>query len=461
MPLTTAESILRRLDAGTASSPELEKVLGQSQSAVSRQLRQLLASRQVIRIGSTRGARYGRVRQIEGIGSQWPLRRIDQSGRIHSLGTLTALAGDQYYFQAEAANFAWSGLAAGLPYFLQDQRPAGFLGRAVPRRYPELNLPQRVDHWNDDHYLQYLTLQEADPVGDLVLGDGAFDVFLARQRRRESIPVGEREQRYPQLVTDVMEGGLPGSSAQGEQPKFTALIEDHSGPRHVIVKFSPLVNSAVGQRWSDLLIAEHLAHEVLSQSGIAASRSRIEHYEGRTYLEVDRFDRAGLEGRIGVTSLFAIDTVQYGRLDNWIAAALRLRNDQRIDDDTLELVRLVATFGSLIANTDRHFGNLAFYDQYDGRYTLAPIYDMLPMFFKPEHDQVTARVFAPPDPTSETLNSYGRARALAEGYWARIVAESRVSDEFRDIAAAAGAALKALPRTGGYVYAEDSASLSP
>jgi len=42
------------------------------------------------------------------------------------------------------ARRAWGGLTAGLPYFLQDQRPAGFLGRAVPQRYPGFDLPQRV-----------------------------------------------------------------------------------------------------------------------------------------------------------------------------------------------------------------------------------------------------------------------------------------------------------------------------
>jgi hypothetical protein len=45
-------------------------------------------------------------------------------------------------------------------------------------------------------------------------------------------------------------------------------------------------------------------------------------------------------------------------LDHWLAAATRLTNDGRLPPDPLELVRLAATFGELIANTDRHFGNL-------------------------------------------------------------------------------------------------------
>jgi len=80
MPATSTDQILKRLSAGAASSPELEQLLGQSQSTVSRLLRQLIASGQVIRIGSRRGARYALQRPIEGIGARWILRRIDEHG---------------------------------------------------------------------------------------------------------------------------------------------------------------------------------------------------------------------------------------------------------------------------------------------------------------------------------------------------------------------------------------------
>jgi hypothetical protein len=111
------------------------------------------------------------------------------------------------------------------------------------------------------------------------------------------------------------------------------------------------VNTAVGQRWSDLLVSEHLAHEVLGGNGIAAARSEIHQFEGVTFLQMDRFDRLGLNGRVGVTSLLSIDTMQYGMLDNWIASAMRLHRDRRIDAQTVEMMRLVYTFGGLIANT--------------------------------------------------------------------------------------------------------------
>jgi hypothetical protein len=113
---------------------------------------------------------------------------------------------------------------------------------------------------------------------------------------------------------------------------------------------------------------------------------------------------------------------------------------------------VASTFGALIANTDRHFGNLAFYDHYDGRFKLAPIYDMLPMLFAPEHSQIVSRVFSPPDPTSDTVHAYGRARMLAEKYWRACADDDRISKEFRALCTTCGATLQSLPNTGAYAY---------
>jgi hypothetical protein len=249
-----------------------------------------------------------------------------------------------------------------------------------------------------------------------------------------------------------MMGGLPGSSVHGEHPKFTTLIRRGNDYQHALVKFSPFTGTAVGQRWSDLLIAEHLTHELLSRNGIATARSEIHQFDGVTFLQMDRFDRKGLDGRIGVTSLHSIDTTRYGALDNWVASAARLHRDRWIDSPTMELIRLVFTFGGLIANTDRHFGNLGMWDRYDGQFRLAPVYDMLPMLFAPQNDEIVARVFVPPDPTADTIAAYRPAREFAEEYWSLISKDSRVSTKFREIAAACGGALSALPQTGPYAY---------
>ncbi|MEJ1961513.1 MAG: type II toxin-antitoxin system HipA family toxin YjjJ [Gammaproteobacteria bacterium] len=458
MPADRQSQLITRLERGVAASTELEAALDLSQTAVSRLLRELISDGQIIRLGTTRGARYGLLRPIGNIGTQWELRRIDASGNVQLMGRLHALAAGEYAFAPSTRiHFAWGGVTEGIPYFLQDPHPGGFLGRAVPLRYPELGLPQRVIDWNDDHYLQYLTRRGADTVGDLILGDESFNEYVELQKRRTPIALDARVAEFPRLAKEVMGGGLPGSSAHGEHPKFTVLLRRGDDCQHALVKFSPPVTTAVGQRWSDLLVAEHLAHEVLSGSGMPAARSEIHQFERVTFLQMDRFDRSGLNGRVGVTSLLSIDTTQYGMLDNWIASAMRLHRDRRIDAQTLDMTRLVYTFGGLIANTDRHFGNLAMFDRYDGQFRLAPVYDMLPMLFAPQNDEIIARVFQPADPTAETMAVYRHARELAERYWQLLSTDTRVSADFRAIAETCGNTLAALPRTGAYAYAENAA----
>jgi hypothetical protein len=455
------QRLINRLTAGSATSRDLEGVVGSSQSSVARALRNLVNDGRVLRMGRARGARYGYRRVIESIGTQWPLRRVDEAGDIEELGILFSLAADEYYLDvypgAEARGFAWGGLSNGLPYFLQDQRPGGFLGAAAPARYPELNLPQRVTDWSDHQYLRYLTLHGSDPVSDLILGDPAFDEYIAASQHRHRLLRGERAIRYPTLADEAMRGTLTGSSAQGEHPKFTVLLDAGSqkhadGSREAIVKFSPSTESAVGRRWADLLIAEHHAHEVLIHAGVQSCQSEIIEGRDRIFLEVERFDRRGAEGRIGVSSFFAIDNTLIGGSKNWLEAATRLLELKHIDEATLETVRFVSTFGALIANTDRHLGNLACIDLYDGKFKLAPIYDMLPMLFAPSHDELVERVFVPPEPAGATMRVWSKARELAEGYWRRLTRDKRISAKFREVCATCLSTLDARPRAGAYAY---------
>jgi hypothetical protein len=382
------------------------------------------------------------------------LFRVGRDGAPVELGTLHAVAADQYYLEASRTatreGFAVPPLSIGIPYLLQDQRPGGFLGRFVPQRFPQLNAPPRVQDWTDEHYLRYLTGYGSDGVGDLILGSVAMDDYLLQQRRLEPRDVGQRNETYPALAEQSMQDGLPGSSAQGEHPKFAIALSERGEIRHVLVKFSPPVDTLVGQRWSDLLIAEHLALETLSAAGISSAKSRLFQLKNQTYLEVDRFDRIGLGGRIGVTSLLAVDTGLYGALDNWIESGRRLHQERRIDAATLEEISLISTFADLIANTDKHFGNLAFYDNYDGRFRLTPIYDMLPMLFAPAHDQIIARIYVPADPSSATLSVWPRARALAETYWRTLANDTRISLDFKSISAACLRDIESLPKTGAY-----------
>jgi DNA-binding transcriptional ArsR family regulator len=98
MQIDRKAQVLALLQKGMTSSRELETALDLSQSAVSRLLRTLIAEGQVIRLGNTRGARYGLLRPLGNIGSCWQLRQIDPAGNVHDVGQLHALVADQYFF---------------------------------------------------------------------------------------------------------------------------------------------------------------------------------------------------------------------------------------------------------------------------------------------------------------------------------------------------------------------------
>ena len=205
-------AILDQLNRGSRTALELAEALRVSRPTVSRALAPLLRDNSVFAIGAARATRYARVR------ARWPVYRIDAQGAVHDVGTLRALAAGQYHMDR---------VYDGLPYFLQDQRPAGFLGRNVPLRHPELQLPQRVADWNDGHYLRYLSEQGWDTLGDLIVGEAALNRFLANTVT--PVAASRRLRIYAELADAAMAGGLPGSSAHGEHPKFAVAIAQRGG----------------------------------------------------------------------------------------------------------------------------------------------------------------------------------------------------------------------------------------
>lgn len=441
-----AESLIEQLAKGPAGAAELTRALGISQATLSRTIAALQRDGRVVRIGTTRGARYGLARPVEAIGSRWPLFRVDESGRLTELGPLHALARNLYYSSRGPERLR--GVTEGIPYFLQDARPSGFLGRAIPATFPQLALPARIVDWTDDHYLRYLALCAPDNVGDLILGDGSVGRYLARSHQSGLVEAAERASSYAALATSAMAGTPAGSSAQGEQPKFLVQVAEGERRTHVLVKFSPPRTSEAGQRWVDLLLAEHLAHELLSRAGLPSCRSQWFLFGDRAYLEVERFDRRGAEGRRGAVSLYAVDLTRYGKLDSWSECARRLELEGLLSAQHAEWIRLLDVFAQLIANTDRHFGNITLFDHYEGQFELAPVYDMLPMLFAPQHEQLIERPYEPVPPTAASLSIWGRARALADEYWALLAGDARLSDSFRALCARCLDTLRALSVRG-------------
>ncbi|MBF5041549.1 type II toxin-antitoxin system HipA family toxin YjjJ [Simulacricoccus sp. 17bor-14] len=406
---------------------ELAAALGTSRPTVSRFLQGL--GDRVCQMGRTRGTRYVLTRALEGLGSRLPLWRITEAGRAESLGELHLLATGDHWLQREHAPAI---LFEGIPPFVVDMSPQGYLGRTFALRHPELSLPEHLQRWTDDQRLLALARRGEDCVGNLVLGRESLDRWLQDEVR----PV--QRESYPKLATGSAQNP-EGSSAGGEQPKFLAFVEG----RHVLVKFVG-GDGAAADRRRDLLVCEHLALEHLREAGVDAARSRWFDLGGFRFLEVERFDRVGLRGRRGLLSLAALDAyVGAGR--GWRAVARGLREQGWLDAGQEQRVRWLDVFGQLTGNTDRHLGNLSLFAEVDATpLQVAPCYDMLPMLFAPHDLQVVERDFKPEPPTSETLDVWSTAAAQASAYWERLAASPHLGDALRARAEHCGAQLAQL-----------------
>lgn len=435
------EDLLRR--SGPLTARALGQVLGVSQPTVSRLL--AAAGTRIVRIGRARASRYALARTIARAGGQWPLYRIDADGSSERLGTLRALHGDGFHFEPARPLPAFlhgdfsDGLFPGLPWFLDDQRPQGFLGRAFVRRVAgEIAAPDDLARWRSDDIVLALLQHGDDEPGDLVLGETALKHALQAQLLQAgAISPDARGTRYPALAEATLQDEDVGSSAGGEQPKFTTLLREAHGHRAVIVKFSERIASPAGQRWADLLRCEHLAGQTLVAHHLDAAHTELLEAGGRVFLQSTRFDRTPLLGRRGLVSLAALDAAYYGhgRID-WWRFAPQLQRDGWLDADDARTLALRGWFGELIGNTDMHLGNASLFLGDSRPLALAPSYDMLPMALRPASTgEVVTRTLAITPPTPEQRGLWIEAARMARDFWQRAEADAALSGDMRRIAA--------------------------
>jgi hypothetical protein len=409
--------VLRR--RGVLRGEEIQRELGISQPVMSRLMRE--AGPRVCRFGRSVATRYALAREIAGLGRQTPVFRVDERGHPNRHGVLHFLAGGGCWLERESGD---GQLFPGVPPFVEDMRPQGYIGCRFPAVYSELRLPVRIGDWSADQQLIALAMRGDDCVGNLLIGEESLNRFLAVQPRPHT------RAEYPNLATTA-QAGQPSSWAGGEHPKFAGYSEG----RHVLVKFAG-GDGAAADRWRDLLVCEHLALEVLREAGVPVPRSEWFDLDGSRFLELDRFDRVGRLGRRGVISLYAINGHYLGDVpENWSKASQRILHEPslRLDAEHADRMVWLDTFGDLIANTDRHFGNVCFFAEEARRLTLtpAPVYDMLPMLFAPTDATLVERPFAPRPPTALNLHLWHEVANQALTYWTRLCNENALSAGFR------------------------------
>jgi hypothetical protein len=426
----TVDRLLSFLTAGIYSAVDIQQRFGYSQPTVSRLISQI--SDKIIVIGNARSRRYTALRNVRSLGGKFPVYKIDSEGNAHLLGTLFAVAHDDFLWRPVDGR---EQQFRSLPWFLADLHPEGFVGRAFVRQlHQELGLPPRSVDWNEDHVLTALARRGEDTMGNLVVGQESVERYF---RMVSALPVHIRPEEipdtYPRLAREAMEGQPSGSSAGGEQPKFTAIIERDGTVQSVLVKFSPPVSTEEGRRWADLLLCEHHALRIIQQNaGIPAAQSSIIEAGRRVFLEVVRFDRTGSFGRQPIISLRAVDNEFCGFQDSWVNAANRMENDGRLSPQEAGSLRWLSVFSTLIANNDQHFGNVSLI-MADGsnRLNLAPAYDVLPMLYRPMDGAVPTRVYTPPAAIPGAPHEWSSALDCACLFWGRVKGDARISEGFR------------------------------
>lgn len=397
---------------------------------------------EVVVRGKARRTAYAARRPVRGNNASIPLFRIDRAG----CGSEIAVV-DPLYPQGCAVRFLdayeWplieamrDGWFEGIPYPLDDMRPQGFLGRHFARQHAALlQVSESPVDWSEDDVLYALSVLGADQPGNTILGEAAYRRFLAEvEKGAHFLTDAETEAAYSMQALDALHLGVAGSAAGGEFPKFTEKRLIDGVQAHVIVKFSGTDISAGTQRWADLLVCEHLALSTVAEYlKVDAALSCIYQASGRTFLEVQRFDRHGAFGRSAVCSWAALNAALFGLGGkSWVAGAAALRKQGLIQDATEQDIQRIWYFGQLIANTDMHDGNLAFRPGLE----LAPVYDMLPMYYAPVRGvELPERQFAPRLPMPSEQAIWQQAAQAAIRFWHRAADDMRISPSFRQTCA--------------------------
>jgi HipA-like C-terminal domain len=397
------------------SARQLQSLTGKSQPSISLALAKL--GSEVCKLGAARSTHYALTQPILGLPAQQTLTWTAPDGFMQTFGSLCFLQGGQVYVRTpQGAD--WLSAPGQLPWFLQPLRPQGFLGRQLTRLRPDF--PADPDNWRTEQVLYMAINHAGDPPGALHAGETRGRIVL---KAPWALP--DRAAYFDTLARAVTETLPAASSAGGEQPKFIAETNEPGGQhKHLIVKFSPPRGTPFGERWHDLLQLEHLALSVLAENGVSTPSARILESGVRTYMESERFDRLGREGKRHVVDASAVhDAFVKSPRRHWVATCEALYQQKTLASEHLKTVAGVYLFGQYIGNTDMHFGNLSFFvdDVTKPAFIPTPVYDMLPMMWRPGvHDGSldVSPVRAQPQPAGFEAQA-ALARAWATQFWDR------------------------------------------
>ncbi|VVE83138.1 hypothetical protein PSP31120_03986 [Pandoraea sputorum] len=425
------EEIRRLLRLGPLTAQEIMADLSISQPTLSRVIREAPELFTTFRISGDRTPKYATLRPLPGeLSPRQTVYRVSAEGAIEPFVRVEFLAGGATLELGNSRNTLYE----GLPPYVAFAAPSGFLGRKVARAVAlEMKLPESLRDWSDEHRVAYLFTRGLNLPGNLIYGD----VSLQREMEfRQLLPVSSAQtlDSYEAMANQLKDASY-GSSAGGEQPKFLSLSEDVG---HVIVKFAKR-----GSRMAELLSLEHLALRALNIADIPSASTHLLATDSYTFLEVQRFDRIGRFGRVGMLSAGAIDDEYFGKRDNWSAFATRCEQARLLTATEATKIHVMAAFSELIGNGDRHFENISLLFNESGRIDrVAPAYDILPMNYAPLGAGVDPDLL-PITPKIGAIgarpNVWDKAYGAAKAFWESVqqgACSLPIPDEYKDLATA-------------------------
>ncbi len=375
-------ALLARGEPLTAA--QLAASTGKSQSSISIVMKAL--GNRVHRIGAARNTRYALKKDILGLPAQQAAVWTDTQGQSHFFGELTHLRGKWLHIQHSQREWL---VQEKLPWFLLPIRPQGFLGRKLAHSVANLmpGFPTDPEAWTTEQVLFAVAQQSVDCPGAIHFGNRSPSAEEAKPANAMR-PADLLAQLEALAQQDASQSPAQ-SSAGGEQPKFSAVYTGQQTVHH-LVKFSPPNNTPFGSRWRAMLMLEHLANEILTSRGIACASTQVFAGDVRTFLSSERFDRHGTHGKSHVVAIAAVhDEFVKDSWTNWITTSEALERQGMITAQELKAIASIFAFGKYIGNTDMHSGNLSFFvdDVITPKIRLAPVYDMLPMMWRPDPHQ--------------------------------------------------------------------------
>jgi serine/threonine-protein kinase HipA len=263
-----------------------------------------------------------------------------------------------------------------VPGFIYDSLPDGWGYRLMHRRMRARGLdPARLTTLDRLAYLGENTMgalvylpsqQEPASAKDLTLLELAQEVQAVL-----------RDDGYEVLAEMARAGGSPGGARPKVQVYFNPQTQALSTQASQVLDGEAwLVKFAGADDAPDSCVLEELYAQMAHACNLGMSRTRLFELPGGQFaFGTQRFDRRGTS-RVHVHSLagvlhanFQVPSVSY---EDFFRVTRRLTKDQR---ELLRAVKICA-FNVLMNNRDDHAKNLSFLREADGRWLLAPPYDL-------------------------------------------------------------------------------------